>query len=210
MKKFVCMALALLLICGAVLPEKASAAETGSITVRVEHDGTKITGGELTAVKVGYPDAEDAVFRQVTNHAVIENIGKSTAVTQMQNFYSANKSSYTFGVYQAAVTDGVAKFEDIPEGLYLIWQETAASGYEKLSAFLVTVPYEGAMDVTAASKTALELEPEEETKPSSPSGNKKLPQTGQLEWPIPWLALAGMILFVLGWWLFFGKRKDSL
>jgi len=209
-KKFVCMALLLVLICTVALSANAAVAENGSIEIKVEYGDEKITGGELIAAKVGYADAENAVFRQVTNHAVIENIGQSTAVTQMQNFYAANKNSYSFGVYKADVKDGAAKFTDIPEGLYLIWQETAASGYEKLSAFLVSVPYDGKMDVTAASKTALELETEEETKPSSPSGNKKLPQTGQLEWPIPWLALTGMILFVLGWWLFFGKRKDSL
>lgn len=41
---------------------------------------------------------------------------------------------------------------------------------------------------------------------SSSSGNK-LPQTGQLDWPIPWMAVSGMVLFTFGWWLCFG-RKD--
>ena len=35
----------------------------------------------------------------------------------------------------------------------------------------------------------------EESVPSGP----KLPQTGQLWWPVPLLALAGMLLFLLGW-----------
>jgi hypothetical protein len=34
-----------------------------------------------------------------------------------------------------------------------------------------------------------------------------LPQTGQLRWPIPVLALSGMILFVLGWATY--RKKDS-
>ncbi len=34
-------------------------------------------------------------------------------------------------------------------------------------------------------------------------------QTGQLKWPIPWLAGAGLLLFAFGWILYFkGKRKD--
>lgn len=46
-----------------------------------------------------------------------------------------------------------------------------------------------------------ETQPPETTKPSGPN----LPQTGQLWWPVPILALAGMILFLLGWI----RRKES-
>lgn len=53
-----------------------------------------------------------------------------------------------------------------------------------------------------------ELEPEPELvsieDPEIPLAS--LPQTGQLWWPVPLLALSGMVLFLLGW---AGKRKDS-
>lgn len=211
MKRFVCMALALLLCCGLVFQTNAAETEKGSIEIKVEYKDTKITGGDLIAVRVGYVDSESSLFRRVTNHAEIKNIGESTAVTQMQNFYSANKGAHTFDVYKAEVKSGVVKFTDIPLGLYLIYQETAASGYGKLSPFLVTVPYDGKTDVSAAAKTVLEKKPEP-TVPGSGGGggSGKLPQTGQLTWPVPWMALAGMVLFVFGWWLCFGKRKESL
>lgn len=48
--------------------------------------------------------------------------------------------------------------------------------------------------------------------PGRPPGNtppSKLPQTGQLTWPIPVMVVAGLTLFALGWWLCFGNRKDS-
>ncbi|MCD8221357.1 MAG: hypothetical protein LUD07_04010 [Clostridiales bacterium] len=35
----------------------------------------------------------------------------------------------------------------------------------------------------------------------------KLPQTGQLNWPIPLLTLCGLALFASGWKLFFGGKK---
>lgn len=42
--------------------------------------------------------------------------------------------------------------------------------------------------------------PSEGTEPTAPEENgPKLPQTGQLWWPVPVLAAAGLILFCLGW-----------
>ncbi len=37
----------------------------------------------------------------------------------------------------------------------------------------------------------------------------KLPQTGQLNWPIPVMAVVGLWLFVMGWILRFGQKRDS-
>lgn len=214
MKKIICMVLALFLICSLALSAKAADADVGSIEIKVAYKDEKITGGSLIAVRVGYADEEKLVFRKVTNHDEIKNIGESAAVTQMQNFYTSNKNTHTFLIYKAEVKDGVAKFTGLPRGLYLISQDAAADGYKKLSDFLVTVPYEGKLDVAVASKSSLEKEPEttetSSSSSSSGSGNKKLPQTGQLTWPIPWMTLGGLALFVFGWWLYFGKGKDSL
>lgn len=213
MKRFVCMALALILLCSLALSARAADTNVGSIEVKVEYKDKKITGGSLIAVRVGYVDEAKMVFRKVTNHDEIKNIGDSNAVTQMQNFYTSNKNTHTFLIYKAEVKDGIAKFTGLPRGLYLVSQDTAANGYKKLSDFLVTVPFEGKMDVTAVSKPSLDKEPDIPTEPagsSSGSGNKKLPQTGQLTWPIPWMTLSGITMFVFGWWLCFGKRKDSI
>lgn len=49
--------------------------------------------------------------------------------------------------------------------------------------------------------TPTETKPQETTKPTGP----KLPQTGQLWWPVPFLALSGMVLFLMGWI----RRKES-
>lgn len=36
-----------------------------------------------------------------------------------------------------------------------------------------------------------------------------LPQTGQMNWPVPVLTAAGLFVFTLGWIMRFGKRKDD-
>ena len=209
MKRFVYPALVLCLMLALALPAMAVQAETGSMEIQVQYQQTRITGGDLIAVRVGYADRENGVFRRVNTHGIITGIGQQTAVTQMQNFYSAYKSSYTFDVYKAEVKDGKAQFADIPLGLYLVYQDTAASGYSKLSSFLVTLPYNGQNHISVASKPELERNPTPMT-PSTPSGGNKLPQTGQLTWPVPVMAVSGMALFTLGWWLCFGKQEEPV
>lgn len=41
------------------------------------------------------------------------------------------------------------------------------------------------------------------------SSAEKLPQTGQLNWPIPLLAALGLLLFAFGWFLSFGRKSDT-
>jgi LPXTG-motif cell wall-anchored protein len=112
------------------------------------------------------------------------------------------------------VKNGKAVFNDLPTGLYLIIQEEAAEGFNPLGAFLVSVPYlengEYRYHVTAAIKSELEREPETEptTPPPTVPDDPKLPQTGQLNWPIPLMAVAGLGLFIAGSMLCFGKKRE--
>ena len=213
MKRILYFLLIAALLCSLSMQTFAATNGECSVEVIVEYQGTKITGGELIAIRVGYPDFETGSFRQMTDSAEIKDIGKPEAVTQMLKYHSDTKNSYTFDVYTAEVKNGKAIFDKIPMGLYLIYQQKPASGYNNLSPFLVTVPYDGKQDVTSISKPELKKEPKNPTETTTPgkggSTGNKLPQTGQLTWPIPWLASSGMLLFALGWWLCFSRRKDS-
>ena len=60
-------------------------------------------------------------------------------------------------------------------------------------------------DIDAAGKFKPTPKPDTPDKPNTPGSH--LPQTGQLNWPVPVLAGAGLVLFALGWWLCFGQRK---
>ena len=66
----------------------------------------------------------------------------------------------------------------------------------------MSVPYlyaeEYQYDVTSQPKTDLEREVKPPAPPSSGGGGKKLPQTGQLWWPVPVLACAGLGCIAVG------------
>ena len=141
------------------------------------------------------------------DHTVIDNLESVDAAEQMLQIYAGSKASNLFDVYTVDVENGKAFFEGIPTGLYLIVQEEEAPGYMKMTPFLVTMPYKKdgryVYHVDAEMKSALKPEtvPEQEEL-KEPEGN--LPQTGQLNWPIPILALCGLLLFGFGW-----KQKYS-
>ncbi len=187
-----------------------------SIEVLVRYDGKNINGGTLTAVKVGYVDEEngDYFFSRELDHIRLDHIQSADAVSELRKFYESNKSDYDFYKRTVNINNGKATFNNLPTGLYLIFQEKAANGYSKLGAFLVSVPYmedgEYQYQVTAAIKSELEREPE--PKPADPPPKPKdpeLPQTGQLNWPVPMLAVLGLALFAAGWVLRFGRKADG-
>lgn len=185
-----------------------------SIEVIVRYDEKNITGGTLTAIKVGYVDENDGnfFFRQELTDVRLEDLGTSGAPAVQEKFYKDNKSSYSFYTQTQSVKDGKATFTGLTTGLYLVIQNKAATGYSKMDPFLVTVPYledgKYQYDVTVQSKLALNREPEPtKAPPSSPSGSK-LPQTGQLNWPVPFMAVTGLVVFTIGWVLYFGKKRE--
>lgn len=193
------------------------AREDCSIELIVRYAGEDISGGTLTAIRVGYVDEEDGnyFFSQELTGEKLEDIASAEAPETQRAFYNENKDSYEFYTQTQPVENGKATFTDLPTGLYLIIQETAAEGFSKLGAFLVSVPYlkdgEYQYHVTASVKSQLEREPE--TEPTEPPPTEpdvpKLPQTGQLNWPVPLMAVAGLALFAVGWVLCFGKKREK-
>ena len=104
--------------------------------------------------------------------------------------------------------DGKVTFSSLPFGLYLVVQKTAPAGYGKTEPFLVSLPYlyEGEYQYDVASQPKTDLERELPTRPTTgpatnpttSPGGKKLPQTGQLWWPVPVLACGGLGCIVVG------------
>lgn len=185
----------------------AAAPDTGSIRLQLTCEGEPVAGGTLTLYRVGEPgegvyDLCDA-FRD-SGADLTKLTHPNTAKTLADYAAAHNIQGQTLTVDEA----GTVCFEPLEMGVYLIVQPTSSPGYEPIRPFLVTIPLTVGediyYDIDASPKVALTPEPSEETKPTDPW----LPQTGQLNWPIPMMAAAGILLLGAGGTLYLGKRKE--
>lgn len=188
--------------------------QKGTVTVKMEYDGKAVKGGTLTAYRVGEIRENDGNYSFEKTAAMenfagnYENIGSASLAEEIAAFVEQQK----IPAYAAAKNEnGEAVFPNLELGLYLIVQTESSSGYEPLNPFLISVPMNEdghyVYEISAEGKFQLHQEPQPTTpeKPSEPT----LPQTGQLNWPIPVLVVLGLGLFSVGWVLRFGRKKDS-
>lgn len=210
--------LAVLLLCA--LPLTANAHEVpdqsrkGTITVEMKYDGEAITGGTLTAYRVGQIQENDGNFSFAKTSDMETFSGDYTDISSVKLAEDAaafvrEQDIRTYAT--AGNIEGKASFSNLELGLYLIIQTEPSDGYEPLKPFLVSVPMNEdghyIYEVTAEGKMQLYQEPKPTT-PSKPS-EPTLPQTGQLNWPIPVLTVLGLMLFLTGWVLCFGRKRGG-
>ncbi len=189
--------------------------QKGSISVSMTYDGATVSGGTLTLYRVGEILEYDGTYRFaltgkfVNSGASLEDISSSELA---EHFAAYASESGTASIASAVVgSDGTVVFSGLEIGLYLVFQKEAADGYEAATPFLVSVPMNEngtyIYDVDASPKVELKKAsvPSEPVEPSDPS----LPQTGQLNWPIPLMAVLGLCLFLLGWALRFVKKESA-
>ena len=232
MKRIFCL-IAVLIVTISMLPMAASAQEavqlnkSGSITLKLYYDGKPIKDGSFACIQVADIIEKDGSyhFRQLLEKKVYKELPKASDVQQLVKDNKKFFLSSDYTIYHTNST-GTVTFSGRKPGLYLIMQDKKFKDYSTMTSFLVTLPYQNndgtyCNDVNANVKSELKKEYTSPTTPGSsgsssggttigsrPSGGK-LPQTGQLSWPIPWMTACGMLLFALGWWQFFGSRKDT-
>lgn len=189
----------------------------GSITVTMTYEDKPVSGGRLTIYRVGYPTVDDAYnysFVYTDRFAKCEvPIDDPSTAKVAQALAAMVRRNALSGTRKVINKQGTVTFDDLESGLYLLIQPTPAIGYNTVSPFLVSVPQfqeDGryyVYDVDASPK--VELEPKETTKPTestTPKGDK-IPQTGQVNWPVPILAVGGLFLLILGKCLRTSERK---
>lgn len=172
------------------------------------HEVVKNT--EFSAWRVGEAEIHEGALKYVLTEeftesgADLSNLKAEGLIEKLQNYAENNGVQ---GIRQRANGKGEVTFRNLPTGLYLLKQDAAAEDHETVLPFLVTVPMESLSGgewiyyVDATPKA--EFEKAEE---SLPKPDASLPQTGQLNWPIPVLAAAGIALFALGYGLHMKRR----
>lgn len=201
----------------------------GSIRVTMRVGGKAIPGGSMTCYRVGDVRMQSGSLGfALTGGFAASGISltdlDSPVLAGRLAAWAAQKN--IAGTTVAIGSDGTALFRGLKPGLYLIVQNEAAPGYYAAAPFLVTLPmWENGSyryDVDASPKAEAGTKddtwtPEDETpkeddkKPEDsrqPEDDQpKLPQTGQLNWPVPVLAAAGLLLLLLGRVLRGGRRE---
>ena len=222
-----CVAAAVTVVAGFLLVHASPAyahdvpdlSRTASVAVTLRDGGTPVGGGSLVAYRVGEIVEDDGNYG-FGPVFVLEGAGFSyidvaspQLAADLAAYVAAEGSVGLVSASSAVDAGGTARFEGLELGLWLVVQPQAASGYEPVTPFLVSVPVFDAAtgryvyEVDASPKVALERTPEDNPPPSPPNYPPKIPQTGQLNWPIPVLALGGLALVVVGVLLRRG-RKD--
>lgn len=166
---------------------------------------------QFTAWRVGEVKVQEGMLRYspaaefAESGIALSNLNAENLVEELEVYAESNCIQ---GITQTADEAGVVSFEDLSTGVYLLKQDAVPEGYETVSSFLVTVPMEDlkgdgyVYEVNARPKAGA-IAPDR----TKPSGDTSLPQTGQLNWPVPVLAAAGVGLFVIGYGLRTKEKK---
>lgn len=185
----------------------------GSVCVTMTYRGEAIPGGTMTLYLVALPGEDAYVYTGGFAGCGID-LSDITAAQTAQELADYAVAMGITGTTAQIDGEGKVCFDDLEYGLYLMVQDQAAEGYTPVSPFLVTVPgQDGEADVDASPKLTVQPAATETTPPTTTTEttptDSTLPQTGQLNWPVPVLAAAGVLVFLFGWYLTRSARKDG-
>ncbi|MCI1653897.1 MAG: pilin N-terminal domain-containing protein [Lachnospiraceae bacterium] len=198
-------------------PALADSGKTGTITVNVEDtDGHAVAGGTLAIYQVAaVQDGKFVYTRDFSSTGKLEKNSDFSDQLADQLASIAEQSKAETMDTRTVDQKGTARFSNLPEGVYLFVQTKEADGYTTLNPFLVTVPFTDTdgvttYDITANPKPGKVSKKTEPTPAPAPTPtptpiDHRLPQTGQLWWPVPVLACAGAALLIAG----SRKRKNA-
>ncbi len=195
--------------------QKPDADKQCSITFLLEFDSTPLEGGKLTLYRVGQISEDsggfvlvDALPQDGPDLSNLEDPSLAKTLNELA-------IKHNLPTYKASVVDGKAVFSDLATGVYVVCQLNGEEipEYAAINPFLISLPQwqndAYIYDMTASPKVPLQPSATEPTQPqpTEPDDTPDLPQTGQLNWPVPLMAILGLALFGIGWILFFGSKR---
>ena len=191
--------------------------QRGSLTFTMELGGEPLTKGNLNLYHVASIEMNEEYiyeFRLIDvladDELSLENVNDPILADELLR---RAKDSGLQSI-NAPIRDGMVTFQDLPTGLYLVWQgkEDVDQDLMPIQPFVISVPrLQGdvyVLDVVAAPKVPIETEPTQPTTPPPPPGGD-LPQTGQMNWPVPVMAVSGAVLMIIGWILCAGRKRSG-
>ena len=200
-------------VCAQELPDPQ---RTGSLTFWMSFNGQPLEGGSLTLYRVGVISVTDGD----AGFLPVPELADGPQWTDLSDPKLAKElaelsQSRDLPEIREEILGGWVTFAPMEPGLYLVTQKTseAAAGFDAIQPFLISLPRwedDGYVyDVTASPKVPLVPEETPPPPPSEPPPPPPpdIPQTGQLNWPVPVLAVTGMARFLFGWTLFYGTGR---
>ena len=213
-----CLALILSLSLTALAWDAPDADRKGTLTFRMQWENEPLNSGSLTLYRVGQIVWENggysfALIPELEGAEVsLDNLTGTELPAQLSELAKTRE----LPPITQPVAEGEAHFANLQMGLYVVTQseKDACDGFKPINPFLISLPrwnetsgsYQ--YDLIASPKVGMETEPTEPptTEPPPPE-DPWLPQTGQLNWPIPVMLASGLVMFVIGCFLWFGKKR---
>lgn len=186
----------------------------GSVEITMMTGGTAVPGGTLRCTRVGDVAEDDGNYSFVRlDGGKLEDVTSPEAAAALETFAAEYGKTHTLKTAEKEIdANGKVRFAELEPGLYLITQPKPAPGYCAIKPFLVGLPEMNGDTCVYDREIRSKTEPEKAAAPTAtptptPVPGTTLPQTGQLNWPIPVLTAAGLVLLALGLLLRGGKRK---
>lgn len=190
---------------------------TGSLSITMNYKGQAVNDGELILFQVArlYKSDEQNAFVLTDDFSdcgiLLTDISFAEFADKCAVFAAENNVE---GMSKEIGADGKVYFDNLSTGLYLIAQKSVTLGdFSPISPFLVSIPEEKdgkyIYDIDASPKIELKKNTPPNEDITKPKPDTLLPQTGQLNWPIPLLATAGLVLLILGWHMCLGKVRTN-
>jgi len=173
-----------ILMMGMSLPA-AAAESTGSIRVSLDYGDSPVDRGEMVVYRVAVPLEGSYRLAENFGGGVIRQ--EDACSPELAQWLSERIASG--GVRQQLDREGRAVFSGLEQGLYLVVQTEAPTGWYCAAPFLVPVPLDGEWEVLAYPKMAVLL--------------TQSPKTGQH--PAPLIGAMGLVLSGMG--LYFCVEK---
>lgn len=220
-KRIFAYLLALIMMCSIQFHASAESSlpelkDNGSITFEMKLNGTPLNSGNLNICRVAdiQPNGDKYEFVLIdalkSSNVDLTNVTDLTVAKNLLKYVQ----QYRITKITSPIVEGTCYFPELPVGLYLVWQNDAdaTKGYNAIQPFLISVPRsqdgELIFDIVAKPKVPLVTTPPPPsiTPPPPPP---YVPQTGQLNWPVPVMGGVGFALFAVGLMICGNKRRSD-